>query len=294
MSSDMNISDKQKSFGWDDCPTNISAGINGIIDSYRIVLKDNLVGFYLHGSLAMGCFNPGQSDVDFLAVVYHSLARDEMKSIIKALLEVNLTTSPIVPEMSVVLLRDAVHPVYPTPYELHYSSSWRECYLADEVDWDARYRDEDLVLHFLAVKRRGICLFGRPIEQLFPEPPRSMYIASILNDLDWIYARLSSLPPTYPVLNPCRALAFLRTDAFMSKKEGGIWALSNVPGVFSSLITYALAVYQGSQETVPDQHRIIEFFEYVRASSFTILQILVQGCYESCCRNGHVRLSQPL
>jgi streptomycin 3"-adenylyltransferase len=85
MGSDMNISDKQKSFGWDDCPTNISTWVNRIIDSYRAILKDNLVGFYLHGSLAMGCFNPGQSDVDFLAVVDHRLARDEKKSIIKEL-----------------------------------------------------------------------------------------------------------------------------------------------------------------------------------------------------------------
>ncbi len=39
--------------------------INGIKASCRKVLKENLVGIYLHGSLAFGCFVWERSDVDF-------------------------------------------------------------------------------------------------------------------------------------------------------------------------------------------------------------------------------------
>lgn len=43
-------------------------------------LSENLVGIYLHGSLAMGCFNPSRSDVD-LVVVKESLLTLSMKQI---------------------------------------------------------------------------------------------------------------------------------------------------------------------------------------------------------------------
>ena len=35
----------------------------------REILGENLAGVYLHGSLAMGCFNPRKSDLDLLTVV---------------------------------------------------------------------------------------------------------------------------------------------------------------------------------------------------------------------------------
>ena len=38
---------------------------------------ENLVGIYLHGSLAMESFNPVSSDVDLLVVVRDRLSRDE-------------------------------------------------------------------------------------------------------------------------------------------------------------------------------------------------------------------------
>ena len=37
-----------------------------LVANFRETLSKNLVGIYLHGSLAMGSFNPLTSDVDFL------------------------------------------------------------------------------------------------------------------------------------------------------------------------------------------------------------------------------------
>jgi len=39
----------------------------------REVLGDNLVGVYLHGSLAMDCFNPAKSDLDLILVVQNAI-----------------------------------------------------------------------------------------------------------------------------------------------------------------------------------------------------------------------------
>jgi hypothetical protein len=35
-----------------------------LLATLQDILKENLVGMYLHGSLAMDCFNPARSDID--------------------------------------------------------------------------------------------------------------------------------------------------------------------------------------------------------------------------------------
>ena len=47
--------------------------INDFTDICRRILGENLVGVYLHGSAAMGCFHPKLSDLDFIAVVEESV-----------------------------------------------------------------------------------------------------------------------------------------------------------------------------------------------------------------------------
>lgn len=53
------------------------------VDLFKEELGDNLVGIYLHGSLAMGCFNPDTSDIDLLLVVADKLTRDHMRRLAK-------------------------------------------------------------------------------------------------------------------------------------------------------------------------------------------------------------------
>ncbi|WP_257007081.1 nucleotidyltransferase domain-containing protein [Shouchella clausii] len=49
-------------------------------------LSGSLIGIYLHGSMAMGCFNPLQSDVDILAVVKEKLSVDTYRKIANKLI----------------------------------------------------------------------------------------------------------------------------------------------------------------------------------------------------------------
>ena len=62
-----------KLYGYNTCPVEIKDLIGKIVESFKSILKDNLVGIYLHGSLAMNCFNPKSGDIDFLAVVKEKL-----------------------------------------------------------------------------------------------------------------------------------------------------------------------------------------------------------------------------
>ncbi|WP_458462487.1 nucleotidyltransferase domain-containing protein, partial [Paenibacillus sp.] len=60
---------------------------NTILDNVTRVLKeeltDALVGIYLHGSMAMGCFHPNQSDIDTLVVSREKRSADTYRRIAK-------------------------------------------------------------------------------------------------------------------------------------------------------------------------------------------------------------------
>ena len=92
-----------------------------IINEYKKVLGNNLVGIYLHGSLAFGCFNPNKSDIDFIVVVHNAPTVEEKEQLIETLLHLSKEAPAKGYEMSVVLSDFCKHFIYPTPFELHYS-----------------------------------------------------------------------------------------------------------------------------------------------------------------------------
>jgi streptomycin 3"-adenylyltransferase len=153
----------------------------------------------------------------------------------------------------------------PTPFELHYSNDWYQRYKNGEVDLSAPQMDEDLPAHFAVIKTRGICIYGRPIDEIFPEIPEDIYIRFIFTEAKWIYRRTEQ-DPLYTILNFCRILAFLKDRKITSKKEGGEWALAGLPSEFSPLVIAALDCYTGSLADMKyDQGMFSRFLEYSRS-----------------------------
>ena len=59
--------------------------LDHVVEQYVEILKDNLVGIYLHGSLAMGCFTK-KSDIDLLVLVNNPLELRIKRLLIEKLL----------------------------------------------------------------------------------------------------------------------------------------------------------------------------------------------------------------
>ncbi|EGO9136311.1 nucleotidyltransferase domain-containing protein, partial [Enterococcus faecalis] len=51
-------------------------------NGYMKIIKENLVGIYLHGSYAFGTYCHSVSDLDVLIVVYEKLTIDEKKQLL--------------------------------------------------------------------------------------------------------------------------------------------------------------------------------------------------------------------
>jgi len=117
---DLNV----KCYDYADAPKRVKALIGKLLSDLESILGENLIGVYLHGSLAMGGFVPGRSDVDVMIVVKNALSEGRKESLAKSCLSLSKEIGGKGLEMSIILRRCAKHPVYPMPFEFHYSETW--------------------------------------------------------------------------------------------------------------------------------------------------------------------------
>ncbi len=248
--------------------------IDFIIEHYvtgsQEILGENLVGIYLHGSATMGCFNPEKSDLDFIVVVESDLSDNTKHAYVDMVLSLNENAPAKGIEMSIVR-REVCKPfVYPTPFLLHFSEHHIKWFTENPTDYVQKMKgtDVDLAAHFTNIRAHGKCLYGLPAAEVFGEVPPENYLDSIWNDICDAPDDIAE-NTMYITLNLTRVLAFQKENILLSKKEGGEWALKNLPESavrkFAPVIQAALAEY--TQNTVPHYNLALakEYAEYMLA-----------------------------
>jgi streptomycin 3"-adenylyltransferase len=219
--------------------------IRKIENEYKEIFGNNLVGIYLHGSAAMGCFNAMKSDIDVIVVVKNEMDDESISQLAKSVVKFDDEHNPISIEMSVVLKKYIDEIEYPAPFLFHYSSCHAEKYRSDSKFRICNGEDPDLVSHFQMIKERGLCIYGMEIGELFKEIPKKYFIESIKLDQNMTIDDITKKPDYY-VLNACRFLMYLKTGKFGSKTEGGEWALDNIKKEYQVIVKSALELYSGS------------------------------------------------
>ncbi|MCP3773575.1 DUF4111 domain-containing protein [Paenibacillus sp. MZ04-78.2] len=238
--------------------------LNNIASLFKEELNDNLAGMYLHGSLAMGCFNPDKSDIDLLIVAKRSLAAKTARRIAKKLLAIDgeLPNKGGI-ELSVVLESSLDKFVYPTPFEFHYSPLHRDKYRMDENYICGGREDPDLVAHFVVAFHRGIALYGKPLREVMRPIDKRFYIESILHDVEDAPQGILKAPEYY-VLNLCRTLYYLKEGVVASKREGGEWGLKALPSAYVETVRLCLERYGGKADLLePDKGLLSDFASYM-------------------------------
>jgi len=237
--------------------------INNIIENYKTILNDNLVGIYLHGSYVMGGFNPNISDIDFLVVLEEDIDDSVKKNLINVLLENDKYSPAKGLEMSIMKVSDTLSPSKPTPFVLHYSNYHKPKYIKEPDYICSGEDDPDLLAHLTIIKSRGICVHGTPIKNVFGFVPIQYYLDAIMYDIDDARNGIDDLHEYY-VLNLCRSLYYLKEGAISSKAEGGEWAKNNLPYRFMNLIQEALNKYSGNDYIWNiNNHHTNEFLNYM-------------------------------
>jgi streptomycin 3"-adenylyltransferase len=256
-------------YNWNDCPVTVKTQLQTLTDDLVNLLAGNLIGVYVHGSLAMGCFNPRHSDLDLLVISQRHLEPVTRRSLAEILLQRSCVPQPV--ELSVLTHNDIMPWKYPTPFAFHYSEMWRDQIERDLANgnwrhWNDSVRtDPDLAAHITITRHRGIRIYGAPIPDVFPEVPVNDYLASIIEDITGALDAIQE-DPIYAVLNTCRVWAFINSGLICSKHEGGMWALSRVPKTLHPVVATALQGYADGYERVHfDPAALAIFATYMRA-----------------------------
>ena len=218
----------------------------------RAVMGDDLVGVYLHGSGAMGCFHEEKSDVDLLAVVRGAMTAEQRRALMDHIMALDALAPQKGIEMS-VMQAGALRPfVHPAPYELHFSRAHIDWYRRDPVDYVDKMRgvDPDLAAHCTVTLHRGRTIWGKPIAEVFDSVPWADYMDSILSDVEHAGEDVAD-NPVYVILNLCRVLAAAQERLVLSKQEGGEWGLTHLPE-HAALIGAALGEYATGEPAAYD------------------------------------------
>jgi streptomycin 3"-adenylyltransferase len=246
---------------------------NNLTDTIRAITEDNFLGIYIHGSLAIGGFNPNRSDVDLLVVLKNSLDIATQCKLAKFLLANSNDPYPI--EISFLTQNQLNNWTHPCPYEFHYSEGWRQSFERElsagtygAINNDHKV-DPDLAAHITILNHSGICWEGPPIKDVFPVIPEPHYLSSILADYLDCLKNVES-DPVYCVLNLIRVYWYVKDGVISSKLEAGGHGLTSFPLEYKETIQKVSESYQGL--------RVKEF----QREELTRIRDYIQGEIEKC------------
>lgn len=214
------------------------------------IVKDNFIGTYIHGSLALGGFNEASSDIDILVVTKDALHFTDKQRLTELFLTISNAPHPL--EISFLHRAQLEAWQHPCPYDYHYSEYWLPFYRdatteqLENLFANENKTDRDLAAHITIINTNGISYKGEPIANVFPAVPKSDYIDSILGDfedcIDTLYAN-----PIYSVLNMLRVYLVGKENLITSKLEAGRWGVENLPGPLHDTVQLALTMYEGNE-----------------------------------------------
>lgn len=224
------------------------------------ILGELLTGVYLHGSLAMGCFNPAKSDIDLSLVINGEMADRRKRQFMEKVVELNAHAPAKGLELSVVTEEVCRDFIYPTPFELHFSPTHLPWWQQDPEGYIQRMKgtDPDLAAHFTIIRKYGIALKGPAVGEVFGPVPEEAYLDSIRLDVKSAVEDVAD-NPVYVILNLCRVAAWVEEKQVLSKRQGGEWGLAHLPATYQPLIRNALDAYSSDGEMRPDTALAREF-----------------------------------
>jgi hypothetical protein len=247
-------------YNWTNVSKVIKAEVITLQSGLTRLLDQHLQGIYLHGSLALGGFQPARSDINIIAVVTGEIASVLHGELLQLLVLVSNRPRPIdiyiVTEKALFTFQPPIAFAFRYNEQLRYPPQHAPSNAAPHVD-------PALTIFLTVVQRSGIVLAGRPVTETIPPIPEAAFRDALARSIQAAQAHLPQNPSAF-VLNACRTIAYLQEDTLLAKDAGGAWGLRHAPEAFHALIQQALALYTGEQLKRPVGRAVLDAFaEYV-------------------------------
>lgn len=205
------------------------------------ILRGNLYGIYIYGSLTYGDFDSRKSDIDCIVVIKRELNKDEIR-LLKNWYK-NLSNNPLAKRLEMAyaikknltnISRKAVVSKTPLFYKGRFYTGDSDAY--KPIVW-------------FNIREKGLTLFGPPPKSFVLKITKRVLINALWQEVEhmkrkgdkWLRPKWSRC---YVVLTLCRVLYTLRTSSIVSKETAAKWCLKELPQEWHSLISWAVKEFR--------------------------------------------------
>lgn len=193
---------------------------NQVVRSLQASLHQPLIGAYFVGSIALGGYVSGESDIDIIAVSEHPVLDQEKSRIASAIVDVAMSCPTRGLEFTLYRRDVATREPQAADFEVNANGGPR---MEQTVHLDAHREPAFWYVFDRAIAHRyGVPIVGPPPAELFPDVPRRTLLKLMADSMRW--HREHEKATLYSVLNACRAWRFAEEDILASKMEGATWA----------------------------------------------------------------------
>jgi predicted nucleotidyltransferase len=224
--------------------------LNLFLTSVKGILKNQLVGMYLYGSLATGDFDPETSDIDFLVVTTSTLPNKtiaELEAMHKGIWESGKKWASKL-EGSYIPKREI----------RRHDPGNGPCPTVNEGKFFLDKRGSDWIIQRHVIREQGVILAGPDPKTLIdPIDPKDIRraVKGVLNE--WWFPMLED--PTwlrehgseyhaYAILTMCRALYTLENGTIVSKQTASRWVQGKLGESWSQVIEQAIHAQKHGSE----------------------------------------------
>jgi len=217
----------------------LDAVLREMVNSIHRILRDNFVGAYLQGSLAVGDFDE-HSDVDFIIAIDREISSFQLQDL--------RAMHKRIFNLEEEWARHLEGSYFPTAVLRDYTKSGGELwYLDNGSSILVRSNHCNKIVVRWILREKGIVLSGPQPSTLIDPIPVEVLRRAILKSINESGHEILTNPEpynnrfyqTFIVLQYCRKLHDLRTGAVGSKRSGAEWAKRNMDRSWADLIDRA-------------------------------------------------------
>lgn len=229
-----------------------------VITSLQATLDQHLVGAYFVGSIALGGYVAGESDIDMIAVSEHRVVDEDKPRIASAIVDAAMSCPTRGLEFTLYRQDVVAREAHGADFEVNVNGGPR---MDEAVHLDPDREPPFWYIIDRAIAHRyGVRLTGPPPTELFADVPRGTLLQLMTDSMRW--HRKNEKATLYSVLNACRAWRFAEGDTLGSKIEGAAWARARWRN--PATIDAALELRHGRPATL-DAEKVDVLLAYVEA-----------------------------
>ena len=244
-------------------PEEVTRYLHAVTARVRDVFSERLVGVYTTGSLALGDYHAGRSDIDLMAVVARSEDFDLRRRLARQLDHQVLSCPAAGLEFVLYPLTTVSEPTLDAGYLLNFNtgSALPPVTSFDPGDAPAFWYPIDRAI----TRQSGTQLYGPPPPQLFAELRFDDLLRIVIASVEAHSNPEEGHLLDNAVLNGCRALSFARDRRWYAKVEAAELTLP-VAGEFAPLVSAAIASFNSGmrEATALDADTVGAFLSEVR------------------------------